>query len=74
MGAVAFKPDFLYLMLVMSGSVLLPRWWRIQDAFFQPILRFLTGESGGALNSARYLVLALFPSSWDGRPMAARLR
>ena len=32
-----------------------------KDAFFGPIFRFLTGEGGGALSSARYLVLALFP-------------
>lgn len=53
---------FLYLMLVMSGSVLFATLsGESKDAFFQPILRFLTGESGGALSSARYLVLALFP-------------
>ncbi|MDL1890328.1 hypothetical protein FBQ96_12245, partial [Nitrospirales bacterium NOB] len=48
---------FLYLMLVVSGIVIFATLsGESKDAFFQPILGFLTGEGGGALSGARYLV------------------
>ena len=53
---------FLYLMLVMSGIVIYYTMsGESKDAFWGPIQRFLTGENIGALQTARYAVLILFP-------------
>ena len=53
---------FLYIALVVTGIVIFATLsGASKDAFFGPIFRFLAGESGGALQGARYLVLILFP-------------
>ena len=53
---------FLYLMLTLSGIVIYCTLsGESKDAFWGPIQRFLTGENIGALQSARYGVLILFP-------------
>lgn len=53
---------FLYLILVVTGIVIFATLsGASKDAFFGPIFRFLSGENAGAMQGARYLVLALFP-------------
>jgi len=53
---------FLYLMLTISGIVIFATMsGESKDAFWDPIQRFLTGENIGALQTARYAVLILFP-------------
>ena len=53
---------FLYLMLTMAGIVIYYTMsGESKDAFWGPIQRFLTGENIGALQTARYGVLILFP-------------
>ena len=53
---------FLYLMLTVAGIVIYYTMsGESKDAFWGPIQRFLTGENIGALQTARYAVLILFP-------------
>ena len=53
---------FLYLMLVTAGIVIFfTMSSESKEAFWGPIQRFLTGENLGALSSARYAVLIVFP-------------
>ena len=53
---------FLYLMLTIAGIVIFfTMSGESKDAFWGPIQRFLTGENIGALQTARYAVLILFP-------------
>ena len=53
---------FIFIMLVMAGIVIYYTMsGESKDAFWGPIQRFLTGENIGALQTARYAVLILFP-------------
>ena len=53
---------FLYLMLTTTGIVIFATLSReSKDAFFAPILNFLTGENIGAMQAARYGFLILVP-------------
>ena len=64
---------FLYLMLTMAGIVIYYTMsGESKDAFWGPIQRFLTGENIGALQTARYGVLILFPLLVGCRPMEVR--
>jgi len=53
---------FLYLILAISGIVIFETLsGESTEAFWGPIQRFLSGENIGALRTARYAVLILFP-------------